>query len=592
MSAERHLRQLAGLAAGLCLDAGVRLQAGDKGWSWEPERRVINVAQRDLTARGPSYCAGVLAHEVGHYHISRYHLFKSEFPSRAGLDMVLNGIEDPRVNTWIQHRYPGTVWWYMAMAEVDGTPSEAAPLPATVRFAIEAAREELNGWQPLPAHLLPENVRAALATTFDERMRYASLLPPAELCPLMTPGELVRRYDAEVPERLHKASPRWLGGWEREVRLSSLDALKLAEEGILPTAARLWHSDVERMGRYLASQPGLKQKARQSVGGNSLQGLGQLVQGAFREEPPPGAIKPALREMARRVLETWLRGIRSPGGGPLGTRPLIEAGELAEGTKLPEAYVKAHADVANQIEQLVRELEDVLLPRRRLADRSGFSSGKGLDLRRAMAFAADPRRHDKLWRRPTIPRRRDTAFLLLVDLSGSMRGEKTPAAIAGTVLLSECLERLQVPFAVFGFQDVLVPLCDFGEGLNPMTRAAIGSLGEEIAGTRPGGNNQPLYNDDGPCVAEAANRLLEEPAREHVLIVVSDGVPEGRRSSPEDLHEAVREAGRVPGLRLVGIGLGPGTEHVKTYYPESIADTPVENLADEIGGLLRAALVA
>ena len=58
-----------------------------------------------------------------------------------------------------------------------------------------------------------------------------------------------------------------------------------------------------------------------------------------------------------------------------------------------------------------------------------------------------------------------------------------------------------------------LPFCDFGEGLNPVTRHAIGSMGEEIAGTRPGGNNQPLYNDDGPCLAEAANLLLEQPAQ-------------------------------------------------------------------------------
>ncbi len=592
MTPERHLRQLAGLAAGLCLDAGVRLQAGDKGWSWEPERRTIHVARKDLESRGPTYCAGVLAHEVGHYHISRYHLFKGEFPSRAALDMVLNGIEDPRVNTWIQYRYPGTIWWFLRLAEVDGMPAEFAPLPSLVRFAIEAAREELNGWQVMPEGKLDGAVREALARTFDARYRYAHVLPPASLTPRGQPGELARRHEAEVSPRLNKPGPRWMGGWEQEVRCSAVEALRLAEEQILPTAARLWLGDVERMGRFLTAHPTQKKKAREAVNANTLPHLIQIVQAAYREEPPAGTVKPTTRDLARRVLESWLRGIRAPEPGPLASRPLIEGGDPDQGTKLPEAYVKAHRDVANQIEQLVRELEEVLRPRRRLSDRSGFPSGKRLDLRRAMAFAADPRRHDKLWRRPTIPRRRDTTFLLLVDLSGSMRGEKTPAAIAGTVLLSETLERLAVPYAVYGFQDVLVPFVDFLEGLSPVTRHAIGCMGEEIAGTRPGGNNQPLYNDDGPCVAEAANLLLDQPGREHVLIVISDGIPEGRLSQPDDLHTAVREAGRVQGLRLVGIGLGPGTEHVKTYYPEGIASVPVERLADEIGLLLRQALLA
>lgn len=593
MSVEQHLRQLAGLAAGLCLDAGVRLRAGDKGWCWEPERRTIHVARRDLESRGPTYCAGVLAHEVGHYHVSRYHLFHVEFPSRPVLDMVLNGIEDPRVNTWIQARYPGTAWWFDRLAEVDGRAVEALPIPASVRFSIEAAREELMGWQPLPPRApVPACVRQALAETFAARQEFSRTLPPAELSPSYSPGELARLYDSEVRPRLTEPSARWLGGWEQEIRLWTLRSLQVAETRILPAAERLWQADVERMARYLAGDAGVKRKARDAVAGGNLPVLAGLVNTAFREEPATGSVRPQTRELAKRVIEAWLRQVRAPDNGPLASRPLFDPATMLQISGIPEAYTNAHLQVADQIERLVRELEEVLRPRRRLADRSGFASGRRLDLRKAMAFASDPRRHDEMWRRPTIPRRRDTTFLLLVDLSGSMRGEKTAAAIAGTVLLAESLDRVQVPFAVYGFQDVLIPFCEFGEGLTSMTRAAIGAMGEEINGTRPGGNNQPLYNDDGPCVVEAGNRLLEEPAKEHVLIVVSDGVPEGRRSTPEDLHTAVAELSRVPGLRVVGIGLGVGTEHVRDYYPESKAGVPADRLAEEIGALLRGALVA
>ncbi len=45
--------------------------------------------------------------------------------------------------------------------------------------------------------------------------------------------------------------------------------------------------------------------------------------------------------------------------------------------------------------------------------------------------------------------------------------------------------------------------------------------------------------------------MLGQPGREHVLIVISDGIPEGRLSQPDDLHTAGREAGRVQGLRFV-----------------------------------------
>src|SRR5262249_52773472 len=153
--------------------------------------------------------------------------------------------------------------------------------------------------------------------------------------------------------------------------------------------------------------------------------------------------------LARQVLERWLDQVRSP-AGRLGGRPIIAPPDAKpDGSLAPavsEAYQKARTLVAGQVEGLVREMERIIRPRRRLAARAGFPSGQKLDLRRAMAFDADPRRYDRLWQRPSIPRRRDTAFLLLVDLSGSMRGNKTEAALAGTLLLAESLSRLETPF--------------------------------------------------------------------------------------------------------------------------------------------------
>ena len=96
MTLDPHLHRLGGLAAGLCLDAGVRVEASEARWCYDPVRRVISVGKPDLLARGADYCAGVLAHEVGHFHVSRYHLFRAEFPSGVALSAVLNGIEPTR----------------------------------------------------------------------------------------------------------------------------------------------------------------------------------------------------------------------------------------------------------------------------------------------------------------------------------------------------------------------------------------------------------------------------------------------------------------------------------------------------------------
>jgi cobalamin biosynthesis protein CobT len=253
-------------------------------------------------------------------------------------------------------------------------------------------------------------------------------------------------------------------------------------------------------------------------------------------------------------------------------------------------YDRALARVAGQLHHLTTVLEDLLRPRRRLHETAGYRSGNRLDLRRVMAFEADPRLWDKLWRRKSIPDRHQTVVSLLVDLSGSMHGPKTDAAQAGTVLMAEALHRLQIPFALNGFQDRLIRFADFHDGLTERVRTALGEMPLEVAGRRPGGNNTPGFNDDGPCLREAAEQLLSYAADDRILIVVSDGMPAGRRSTEQDLRNVVRLLVREPRLRLIGVGLGPDTDHVRDFYPHSRASVPLDRFAATLAELLRAVL--
>jgi hypothetical protein len=538
---DAELDRLSSLAAGLCLDARVRLEAGKGGWCYLPERRVIRVDRRDLEHKGAIYCAGVLAHEVGHFHISRYHLFRVSFPSEQVLAQVLNGIEDPRVNGWIKGRYPGTLPWFNLLG----------PLPAAVADALE--------------------------TTRDARQRFARTLPPANLAPDLPGDSLAERYRAEVLPRLLGSTDLLPSPWEQASRVSVAESLALAEAEVLPTAAEL---------------------LRQAVAGRDNVDPGRLVALSCDQElsgHPPARLLP----LAQAVLDAWLirrswvmLGCPTRRSDETTSRPLPPSeAPLRPRSQALLDYERVREKLEAQIDRLVRDLEEVLRPRRRLRQRAGYPTGQRVDLRRAMAYEADPRVYDRLWSRPSIPQRRDTAFSLLVDLSGSMRGPKTGAALDGTVLLAETLHRLGVPFAVNGFQDQLIPFGAFGAGLTPEMREAIAGMPLEISGDRPNGNNHPGHNDDGPCVRTAAEELLEWSATEHVLLVVSDGLPEGRHSSPADLHTAVRELSLVRGLKLVGIGLGSGTEHVKDFYPESVADVPADQLAAQIGQLLRRNLI-
>jgi hypothetical protein len=604
MTPTRDNADLSALAAGLCQDAGIGVELGPR-WTWDAARRVLVVAEADLRTRGADWCAAVLAHEVGHYFVTRHHLFEVPFPLPEALPLLMNGLEDPRANAWIVGRYPGVARW---LARLDEEPPPD-PVPAFVAFCRECAREPLRGWAPSGRETAL--VAAALDETRDARRRYAHTLPPSDLT-LPPEADVLARYRSEVwPAVASRDVPSFR---EMLTRLRALEALRIARDDVLPVAARLLEHDLERLRRYLDSDPDRRSQAERSLSSGDQSAVQRMTSEAQSQAEGGSACepKPGSRELAERMMKACSKcsGCEKPGAG---TRPMIapssappteqepggvgvpNPGAAAPAPRLnfpppTSTYDRALARVAGQLHHLTTVLEDLLRPRRRLHETAGYRSGHRLDLRRVMAFEADPRLWDKLWRRKSIPDRHQTVVSLLVDLSGSMHGPKTDAAQAGTVLMAEALHRLQIPFAINGFQDRLIRFADFYDGLTERVRRAVGEMPLEVAGRRQGGNNTPSYNDDGPCLREAAEQLLSAAADDRMLIVVSDGMPAGRRSTDQDLRNVVRLLVREPRLRLIGVGIGPDTDHVRDFYPNSRASVPLDRFAGVLAELLRAVL--
>ena len=69
-------------------------------------------------------------------------------------------------------------------------------------------------------------------------------------------------------------------------------------------------------------------------------------------------------------------------------------------------------------------------------------------------------------------------------------------------------------------------------------------------------------------------------------MVVSDGAPSGPRDGSGELHRSVRRILAAGDIHLVGVGLGPDTDHVKTFYPDAIANISLEEFPAALGQLL------
>ena len=606
-SARQRLARLQALAGPLAGDLGISVNAGE-GWSWNPATRVITVDEDDLQRHSAQYCLGILAHEVAHSLISRYLDFA--YPERRyGWAMhLLNAIEDPRIEHWIMHRYPGTALWLTVAHEHFLNSGVALDLPDFSIFALHCAWEPRRGWTA--DNTLPRLVRQALDETRDARRAYTELVPPIQTPSLDMVEPLRDRYQEKV---LPLLAPRaWSGSvhppaMEQAVLVSAVEALELAQAEILPWGRRLfessrdrWLSDAETRKPDLVHLPlrlrnhvvALLERLSQAVDDLERRRLIERLLVALsriRDEVAAGLDREALSSGLR------LPSVGIPGGrmgvGTLsdGFSPSVNPGREKTGFDWHRESIR----LAPYVHELERRLENLLMPRRHLDMKSGFSSGRKLDLRRLARFEADPRVGATFWQRANVPTRHRTGFSLLIDCSGSMDAAgRIEAALQGALVLSTVLERLDVPFAVNGFQDKLIRVHDIQDCFDESSIDRLVGLGDEVCNNRQGGNNQRAWNDDGPCLAEAAEELLAFPADSRVMIVNSDGLPEGLHSTKDDLRKVIARLSRIgPEFKLIGLGLGEGADHVKQFYPNSVAGVPIEDCFAEVGELVARCLL-
>ncbi|MFM7540239.1 MAG: hypothetical protein ACKO9Z_11330 [Planctomycetota bacterium] len=608
---------LRGLASGLCHDARITVEESPgQNWAYDPDRNVILVGSDDLRRKGVLPCAAILAHETAHFHISRYNMYRFEHRSVPILRIFFNALEDPRVNNWIQGRYPGTRRWFQSLLAAEGFIRCALHGPEHMVFGLRNCAEALMGWDTSRMPVIRSaRLAGALERTAKARRAFSEILPGNGIGgggPAESPG---RPFLAEVAPRLLNPVPAMMTAREQEVHLFQMRAVQLALQEILPAFDELLEADTTRLAQAMHKEPSLLRMAHAAANGNGGQALGQMAIGlGLRLCPDPDeslTVSSQLHDLALRLLEGCCSGQGMGTGGcdsprrangkprpasarrPSGAGPCPPPRPMKRQESHKENYESTRGRLEPQIRRLVSGIEDVLTPRRRLREERGHASGHRLDMREVIRFEADPRRHDRLWCRRNIPNRRELAVSLLVDLSGSMSSNgKIQAAFAGTVLLVEMLHRLKVPFAVNGFQDKLVPFCEPGGVLTPELIDKLSWMPAETNGARPGGNNNAGINDDGPCLLAAAEQLSAFPATHRLLICVSDGEPAGPGDCKRNLRQAVSTISSHPAMALVGLGLGNGTDHVSKYYPRHIANVPENQFADRIGRVLIETLMA
>ncbi len=517
------------VARGLAEGAGLRICFGT-GWSWAPATRDLTVDTVQLATMPLGAALGVVAHEVGHCTFTRYFL-TSDDRRPAGMRCntwrsLLNVLEDPRVEAGMALRFPGAAIWLADLHALDAAESHARPRfqPWSQLFLLEHLLEAVRGWRP--ALGLPEPVATALDRTRADRMIYTDTLP--EIAGL-TPAQRELAVLAVAAEALDLAVP-------------------IAQE-----LQGLWEMEVCLLARLLAKETSLRKEAQTILHEQDASQAMALLQRALGEPAQVIDVSQQIEGLARRL------------------RLLIDDGarkHIRIGTHLApfesESMPRAHL-----VAELRRALLAILTPERAGGWQRGQPSGRRLDLRKAMLAQADPRLLDQVWLRGSALTEPHATVLLLVDLSGSMTGDKSVAAALAASVCKQVLAEGRVPCAVVGFQRDLLPFVHFDEPWSPRVAARLDEMAR-VSSARP------QMNDDGPCLLAAAERLRVRPEMTRILIIISDGEPSASPAAPAALRHAIRRLSLDPRLTLVGIGIGEGTEHVADFYPNALAAVPVD----------------
>jgi hypothetical protein len=321
------------------------------------------------------------------------------------------------------------------------------------------------------------------------------------------------------------------------------------------------------------------------------------------EEPPVIELQDGLVAVAplgrREELPEWYR----PGSLPwfergLGEKQIHPSALRSDRQTIvepprcdPEGYQKLWKEVQRESGFLVSRMLHLLEEQTYLRYSGRYRSGK-LEMRKLWKQRLGTYR---LFQRQEPRRQRDLACLLLVDESASMQGnDKYRTAAKAAVLLGETLHRLGVPLEIIGFSTAefearaamrlrLTPAHAYRamrcaalehriyKGFNEPFRAARGRL----CGIQPRHNNW-----DEEHLLFAYRRLDRRPERMRLLLVISDGQPNG---SAEHAIQAVGQL-QKRGCHVVGIGIGQ--EFVREIYPKAIVVGDFGQLAQEVLQLL------
>ncbi len=265
-------------------------------------------------------------------------------------------------------------------------------------------------------------------------------------------------------------------------------------------------------------------------------------------------------------------------------------------------YVRKRQEEINvHINHLTKRLERLISAKSHNRRIPGFRSGKldGAALHRVAAG------DDRVFRRTHKMTTKDVDVQLVVDLSGSMTGEKVKLATESAYALGTALDRLNINNQIVGFtttdmtdvshQIEVAKDCDdkrTPSRYEPIYMPILKDWGQRFTADRKSAvimsaRDVQLWNNiDGESIEYAGRMLWAQPGARKLMIVLSDGSPSAHGNRNEQAIHLRRVVRRLENEGTEVFGIGIMDVDVKRFYTNCVVINHLEELLSTVMGVL------
>jgi uncharacterized protein with von Willebrand factor type A (vWA) domain len=591
-------------------DIQVRVEVNpESGWHWDFEHNVVRCDPKDLLEKPLDYLRFVMQHEAGHRKISRVKgVIPDKIWNQKGFAFMMNAIEDPRMNNYVADIIPKfreeMIFSYdldqKFAVEIKGI--EIAKIGKSLRFR-QAGFEYINLWLKEVKGIkkeidpsLPEDVRAVVAQTLEAaRDSWLTYPTRSEVDKGTTiDGKKLDREETVTEYARASYNINLTEVWPLFKTLIDKDVEDLADEIKKDGKGKKektsdGSSEVSDQEQSEMTDEEAKDLAEKIIGDIEKK-LNEHFESQDISDDKTPKIDIPTEDDARKYVDKKDESKESDTKASEFQKNLDEAKkQFAENERPRGLYQQTLKEVSPIINKLENELREIFIQRKRSSFVSGFRSGPQIDIRREIRSEITEMPDANIFLRRELPLEYDYAVEILIDLSGSMEGVRIQEAYKAVVTICEALSNIGIKMSLTGFNDRLYQYKDFEQNYDDTLREKTENMNIEVGIRREDGKeSKAKYNDDAWAVKKVTDRIMSRKEKKKIVFVLSDGlpVPSGKYTDT-DLKKIIVDIEKQKIVHIIGLGIGPGTSHVSSFYTDNIASVPLNDLADKLATKVR-----